>query len=348
MTEQRGDYEFSSEVGQQKSGVRRERRAENEASVLRRLVEMMLEFQTEQVRQVDRERFWKNIRWFAVAAGFALMALANILSISKLTGMGNLPLPKDGEYVSMVRIEGMIAPGKPAASGKIVAALEEAFEDEQAKGVLLLINSPGGTPVQSAIIHHEINRFKKKYPEKKVIAVAEDMLASGAYYVASAADEIYANENSIVGSIGVKIETYGAVDLARKLGVERRIFAAGEHKVRLDMLEPLRPEDKRKFEHTLSRLHQNFIDAVKQGRGEKLTAADDTLFTGDFWTAPEAREMGLIDGINTPDGTLEEAFGVTDVRDYTPAPGLFTSLMKSTLDAFGWAEAGIPRPYYQF
>lgn len=325
-----------------------ERRAENEASVLRRLVEMMLEFQNAQVQQADRERFWKNVRWFAVAAGFALLAMANILSISKLTGLGNLPVPMDGDYASMVRIEGMIAPNKPASSTKIVAALNDAFDDEKAKGVLLVINSPGGTPVQSAIIHHEILRLKKKHPGKKVVAVAEDMLASGAYYVASAADEIYANENSIVGSIGVKIETYGAVDLARKLGVERRIFAAGEHKVRLDMLEPVKPEDKKKFEVTLAKLHDNFIQAVKQGRGDRLKAQDDQLFTGDFWTAPEAKELGLIDGIDTPDGTLERSFDVTEVRNYSPAPGLLSSLMQSALSAMGLSTEGGIQPYYRF
>ncbi len=324
-----------------------ERRAENEASVLRRLVELMLESQNEQARRASKENFWKNIRWFAVAGGFVLLAIVNLISISKISGMGKIPVPIDGDYAAEVRIDGMIAPNKPASAKNVVPILEDAFNDEDAKGVLLVINSPGGTPVQAAIINHAIARLKKEHPKKKVVAVAEDLMASGAYYIASAADDIYANENSIVGSIGVKIETYGAVDLAKKLGVERRIFAAGEHKVRLDMLEPVKPEDKAKFEDTLAKLHTNFINTVKAGRGDRLKIDDPDLFTGDFWTAAEAEEKGLIDGIETPEGALKKAFGVTKTRDYSPQPSFISRLMHSALSGLGLtADLNTPMPYY--
>lgn len=316
-----------------------ERRAEDETSVLRRMVELMLKFQHSQLNKDARELFWKNVRGFSIAGAFLLFALANVLTFSKLSGMGSLPVPIEGPYAAMVRIDGMIAPNKPAASNKLVGALEQAFEDEKARGVLLIINSPGGTPVQSAIIAREIRRFRDKHPDKPVVAVAEDMMASGAYYIASAADRIYANENSIVGSIGVKIETYGAVDLARKLGVERRIFAAGEHKVRLDMLKPVSDEDKAKFERTLAQLHRNFIEAVKAGRGDRLKASDDVLFNGDFWTGTEALELGLVDGIATPDMALAEAFdGATRVRDYTPTRGLLSQLTQASASLAQWFE----------
>lgn len=308
-----------------------ERRAENEASVLRRLVELNLEFQNNQLKQASREAFWKNLRWFAVAIGFVLLAAVNFISISKLSGLGKVPLPVEGEYVSQVRIEGMIAPNKPASAAKLVPILEDAFDDADAKGVLLVINSPGGTPTQAALIYHAIQRLKKSHPNKPVVAVAEDLMASGAYYVAAAADRIYANENSIVGSIGVKLESYGAVGLAEKLGIERRIFAAGEHKVRMDMLEPVTDEDRAKFTHTLKLLHRNFIDAVKAGRGKRLADRAD-MFSGDFWTASEAKERGLIDGIETPSAVLRKEFHVSEVRDYSPVPGVLTRLMQSAMD----------------
>lgn len=328
----------------QKSWPNEERRAENEASVLRRLVELMLEHQNAVMRQHTRENFWKNVRWFAVAGGFVLLAIVNMISLNKLTGIGKLPMPVDGAYAAQVRIDGMIAPGKPADAKHIVPLLEDAFDDKEAKGVLLRINSPGGTPVQAAIINRAITRLKKAHPDKKVIALAEDLMASGAYYIAVAADEIYANENSVVGSIGVKLETYGAVDLAKKLGIERRIFAAGEHKVRLDMFKPVRPEDKQKFENMLHQLHENFITAVKTGRSEKLVD-DPDIFTGDFWTAKKAQALGLIDGIATPHQVLSEKFGVQKTRDYSPQPGLLTRLTQATLSGLGWstnAESQLP------
>lgn len=327
-----------------------ERRAENEASVLRRLVELMLESQNEQARRDSRERFWKNIRWFAVAGSFALLAIINLVTMNKITGIGKIPVPMEGDYAAEVRIDGMIAPGKPASAKKLIPILEDAFEDEDAKGVLLVVNSPGGTPVQASIINHAITRLKKAHPNKKVVAVAEDLMASGAYYIAVAADEIYANENSIVGSIGVKIEGYGLTDLAQKLGVERRIFAAGEHKVRLDMFEPVKPEDKQKFEATLSRLHDNFIATVKEGRGKRLLAGEyKDLFSGDFWTAKEAVAKGLIDGIATPSGVLKKVFDVTQTRDYSPQPSLVDRLIHATLDTLGLETAvNTPLPSYTF
>ncbi|RME48612.1 MAG: S49 family peptidase [Chloroflexi bacterium] len=323
-----------------------ERRAENEASVLRRMVESMISFQNMQLRQQARETFWKNVRWIAVALGFAFMATVNLIGLKKISGVGEIATPTDGSYVSQVTIRGMIAPDKTASAKHLVELIKKAFEDQDSKGVVLRINSPGGTPVQASIVYHEILRQKEKHPDKKVIAIGDDLMASGAYYIAAAADEIYANENSIVGSIGVKMETYGAVDLARKLGIERRIITAGEHKVRMDPLMPLRPEDRQKMTSTLKKLHANFIAAVRKGRGKRLKGDDKELFSGDFWTAEDALKLGLIDGIDTPDGVLQKVFGVTEVREYAPQPGLLKRLISAALSTAGIeTTGGVMLPY---
>jgi len=309
-----------------------ERRRENETSVLRRMVGMMLRYQEARLKEEQRSRFWQNVRWMSMAGAIVVMTIVNITGFSKLTGMWSLPMPIDGDYASLVRLEGVIASSKRMSAKNLVPALQKAFEDENSKGVLLQINSPGGSPVQSAIVYQEIRRLRKKHPDKKLIVVAEDLMASGGYYIAAAADEIYANENSIVGSIGVKMEGYGVEDLAKRLGVERRIFTAGAHKVRLDPLKPLTDSDREKFRETLDQLHNNFIAAVKKGRGDRLKGEPGELFSGDFWTAGEALKLGLIDGVSTPDEVLEKAFGVEQVRDYSPHPGFVDQLTGALME----------------
>lgn len=309
-----------------------DRRKENEASVLRRMVGMMLRYQEARLKEEQRSRFWQNVRWIGMAVAIVFMAVVNIAGFSKLTGAWTLPVPIDGEYASLVRLEGVIDASKRMSSKTLVPALRDAFEDEKSKGVLLEINSPGGSPVQSAIIFKEIQRLRAKYPDKKLVVVAEDLMASGGYYIAASADEIYANENSIVGSIGVKIEGYGVSDLAHRLGIERRIFTAGTHKVRMDPLQPLNEEDRAKFEHTLKKLHKNFIAAVKDGRGNRLKGDPKVLYSGDFWTAGEALALGLIDGVSTPDEVLKNVFGVEKVRDYSPAPGFIAQITGALIE----------------
>lgn len=306
-------------------GLPVERRKENETTVLRKMVNLMLRHQDSMLKQQRSETFWKNVRWGAVAISFTLLAIVNLLGFAKLSGFGSLAVPTE-DYVAMVKISGMIAPEKPANALAISEALDDAFADEKAKGVMVLINSPGGTPTQADLIYKELRSLQAQYPKKRVIAVAEDLAASGAYYIAAAAKEFYVNENSIVGSIGVKMESYGLVDVARKLGVERRIFTAGEHKVRIDDFMPVTDEDRNKITTVLSGLHSNFISAVKAGRGDRLKGDEKALFSGDFWTGNEAVALGLADGIAAPTEVVEKYFKAKVVRDYTPVTPLFARL----------------------
>lgn len=300
----------------------------NQTDVLRRMVELMLRHQDEMLKQQRRETTWKNIRWMLIAVGLVIFAGVYWAGFTKLASIGTLARP-DGDYVSQVRLEGMIAPGRPASADRLVNALKEAFEDEQAKGVVIRINSPGGTPTQANLLYATIRELRKQHPGKKIVAIGLDTVASGAYYVASAADKIFADENSVIGSIGVRMDGFGLYEAARRLGIERRLFTAGEHKVRVDPFKPLTDEDRARVEHMLKAIHRNFIQAVRAGRGDRLKGTDETLFNGDVWVGQEAVELGLIDGIATPAQVLEQEFGVSEVRDYTPVTPLMDRLRRS-------------------
>lgn len=208
--------------------------------------------------------------------------------------MGKSEDTSDKPYATLVRVQGEIGPSAPASADVLVPLLERAFKDKDAKGVVLLINSPGGTPVQSALIHDRIVQLKRQY-NKKVIAVGEDLMASGAYMVAVAADEIVVNRSTVAGSIGVVSRGFGFTGLMEKLGVERRVATAGTAKNLLDPFSPQTERDEVKQREMLSSIHTHFIDTVKEGRGAKLQAADADLFTGTVWTGERAKELGLVD-----------------------------------------------------
>lgn len=219
-------------------------------------------------------------------------------------------------HTALVDLIGVIAEGQEASADKVVAGLRSAFENENSKGVILRINSPGGSPVQSAYINNEINRLRELHPDKPIYAVVADICASGGIYVAAATDEIYANESSIVGSIGVVSGGFGFVDALEKLGVERRVRTAGEHKALLDPFSPEKPFDKAHLQSLLDELHEEFIAVVKEGRGDRL-ADDPELFTGLFWSGPKALELGLIDGLGSAGYVAREIVGAEDIVSYT-------------------------------
>jgi protease-4 len=220
------------------------------------------------------------------------------------------------KHTALVELQGTIADGETASADNIVSALRSAFEDEKTEGVILRINSPGGTPVQAGYIYDEILRLREKYPDTLLYAVVSDMAASGGYYVASAADEIYASNSSIVGSIGVRMDGFGVVDAMEKLGIESRTLTAGKNKALLD---PFSPVDEYAMEHLqtmIDDIHQQFIDAVKKGRGDRLKEFDD-LFTGLIWTGREAVEFGLVDKIGSASYVAREVIGAEDIVEYT-------------------------------
>ncbi len=220
------------------------------------------------------------------------------------------------EHTALVELQGLIADGENASADNIVSALRSAFEDEKTKGVILRINSPGGTPVQAGYIYDEILRLRASYPDIPLYAVVSDMAASGGYYVASAADEIYVSNSSIVGSIGVRIDNFGVVDAMEKLGIESRTISAGEHKTMLDPFAPIDEKAKVHLQSMVDEIHQQFIDAVRKGRGDRLKEFDG-LFTGLIWTGEKALELGLADNTGSASYVAREIIGAEDIVEFS-------------------------------
>lgn len=258
-------------------------------------------------------RRWKNIRFFV----WLLIAIAFIASITLSSKSNKTNETSHSPYAALIRMNGIIMPGSEFSAKKIMPQLNKAFRDKQARGVVLLINSPGGSPVQASIIHDKIEALKQKY-RKKVIVVAEDSLASGAYLVATAADKIYVNQDTLTGSIGVIMSGFGFKDAMTKLGITRRVFTAGINKDRLDPFRTLKPADVKKIDHLLGDVHQHFINYVLEGRKKKLKGSSSELFSGDFWTGSEAVKLGLADETAPIWVAMKKSFGTTYYKDYTP------------------------------
>ncbi|MCX7277487.1 MAG: S49 family peptidase [Burkholderiales bacterium] len=237
------------------------------------------------------------------------------------------PTPdKTTAHTAVVEIKGEIAAGADASAEFVVAAMRSAFEDEGAQAVVLLINSPGGSPVQAGIINDEIRRLKEKY-KKPVYAVVEETCASAAYYIAVAADDIYVDKASIVGSIGVLMDGFGFTGLMDKLGVERRLMTAGENKGFMDPFSPQTEKQRAFAQSMLDQIHAQFIDAVKTGRGKRLKETPET-FSGLFWTGQQAVEMGLADHLGNLDYVAREVVKAEELVDYTRRDNVAERLAK--------------------
>ncbi|MES9991401.1 MAG: S49 family peptidase [Candidatus Thiodiazotropha sp.] len=234
------------------------------------------------------------------------------------------------EHTALVEVKGLISSETKASADNIVTGLRNAFEDKKTKGVILRMNTPGGSPVQSRYINREITRLREKYPKIPLYAVVADVCASGGYYIAAAADKIYADEGSLVGSIGVLINGFGFVDGMEELGIERRLLTAGDNKGILDPFSPLREGDKQHIQQMLDQLHQQFIDTVKEGRGERLNVdAHPELFSGLFWNGEVAKEMGLIDEFGSSSYVAREIIGAEEIVDFTPKEDVFERLARN-------------------
>jgi len=221
------------------------------------------------------------------------------------------------EHTALIDIYGAIDAGEDANADNIRASLRSAFQSKHAKGVILRINSPGGSPVQARQIYNEIRGLKKEYPETKVYAVIEDIGTSAAYLIACAADEIYADETSLVGSIGAKMEGFGFVDLLQKIGVERRTYVSGKYKDVLDPFAPVDPEAKAFVLAQIKSTHDAFIGNVREGRGKRLKETE-LLFSGLFWSGQQALTLGLIDGFADAQHVAKELIHAKDLIDYSP------------------------------
>lgn len=271
------------------------------------------------LKEKRADRRWRNIRFIA---WFALIAYI-VFGGFKYMSDGNMQTDAtQNPYAALVRIEGMIAPGRDLSAEELLPVLHKAFADKKALGVVIDINSPGGTPVQAAIIHDAILMYKKQY-NKKVIIVGEDLLTSGAYYVAVAGDRIYVNPNTITGSIGVIMKGFGFVDAMKKIGIERRVYIAGDVKDRLDPFLPQTADDETKIKSVINEVHQNFINAVNEGRKGKLNADPVQLFSGDFWIGQTALKMGLVDGLGNLTDVTEKEFHTRHLKEFGGSTNFF-------------------------
>ena len=275
------------------------------------------------LQEQRRARRWGIAFKFSLLAYLVVVLLISVPFDWPLAGAG-------GQHTALVELRGVIAAESDASADRIVAGLRAAFEDEDTAGVILRINSPGGSPVQAGYISDEIGRLRSEYPDTRVYAVITDMAASGGYYVAAAADEIYANEASVVGSIGVLMNGFGFVETLNKLGVERRLLTAGEHKGFLDPFSPTRPEEVSHIESLLADIHDQFIAVVKRGRGDRL-AADEQLFSGLVWTGTQSLDLGLVDALGSSSYVAREVIGAQEIVDFTPR----RSYLEALAERFG-------------
>ena len=273
-----------------------------------------------------RERRWKvffRLAWIGLAVAVAWSAISSQRGHSAPAG----------PHTALVEVRGEIAADTEASAEHLIVGLKNAFEDPGARGIVLRINSPGGSPVQAGIVNDEIRRLKALH-KKKVYAVVDEICASGAYYIAVAADEIFVDKASLVGSIGVLMDGFGVAGLMEKLGVERRLLTAGENK---GMLDPFSPQNERHRAHAqalIDQVHRQFIQVVRDGRGERLKETKDT-FSGLFWNGEEAVRLGLADHLGTLDHVAREVIQAEEVIDYTPKESVAEKLARRFGTAVG-------------
>ncbi|MEM1243803.1 MAG: S49 family peptidase [Pseudomonadota bacterium] len=270
----------------------------------------------ETVKEQRRRRRWSIFFKLLYLLIFALFIFVLIPSKGLRSGYRFKP------HTALIEVNGVISPNSIANADDIVAGLTKAFKDPYTKGVILRIDSPGGAPVQSAYVYNAIMRLRKKHPSVKVYAVCTDICASGAYYIAAAANDIYANPSSIVGSIGVLMNGFGFVGTLEKLGIQRRLIISGDEKGFLDPFSPLKPKDLAYAQKMLNIVHQNFINAVKQGRGQRLKITPE-IFSGLAWTGVQAKQLGLIDGFASPGDVARNIIKAKHIVDYTKKPNIF-------------------------
>ncbi len=225
-------------------------------------------------------------------------------------------------HVALIDIDGVISASSKANADDIVAGLRAAFKEKKAKAIILRLNTPGGSAVQAGYVYDEIKRLRNLHPDKKVYAVIMDMCASGGYYIAAATDDIYADKASLVGSIGVIINGFGFVDGMKKLGIERRMLTAGEHKGLFDPFSPIKEGEEKYLQAMLDGIHKQFINAVKTGRGSRLKD-DPKVFSGLVWNGDESVALGLVDGLGSSSYVARDIIGIDAIVDYTVKPNYF-------------------------
>ena len=294
----------------------------------RELVTKLAQMNLKEQRAKRRWTIFFRLLWI----GLAFLVFAAIMG---WIGHGANSSESMGRHTALVTLEGEIADNGKASAENINAALNAAFKDADSVAVILSINSPGGSPVQSARIYNEIKRLRKDYQDKPLYVVVDEMCASGGYFVAAAADKIYVDGASLVGSIGVIYHGFGADKAMEKLGIENRTVTAGENKAFMDPMAPMKPEHKAHLEAMLGEVHQQFIKAVKDGRGDRLKTATPGLFTGLIWSGNKAIENGLVDGLGTVEGVARDVVKAEDIVDYTIEEKTFDKFARRMGASFG-------------
>ena len=275
---------------------------------------------TESLKEQRRARRWSV---FFKALGFAYVAIA--LLLASRNGAFNFSFSTPENHTAIVDVKGVIASDNDASAKRIVAGVKAAFENANTAGVILRINSPGGSPVQSGRIYDEVRRLREEHEDIPLYAVIEDIGASGGYYIAASADKIFADKGSLVGSIGVRSGGFGFVDSIDKLGIERRLITSGNNKAFLDPFSPVKPDEVAHMEGVLANVHEQFKAAVREGRGDVLSD-DDEIFSGLIWTGEQAVENGLVDGIGSEMTIARDLFAAEKLVNFTPRDGLLDQL----------------------
>ena len=276
--------------------------------------ELVAKLATAALKEQRRARLWGI---FFKLLTFAYVTLFLVMAID----WKDSDIAGGKKYTAMVEVNGIIAPGTDASAEKITSALQAAFKDKSTQGVVVRINSPGGSPVQAQTIYDEMKRLRQKYPQIPLYAVVEDVCASGGYFVAVGADRIYVSRASIVGSIGVLMNGFGFTGLMEKLGVERRLITAGENKGMLDPFSPLEEKDKEHVKKLMGDIHEQFIGVVREGRGKRLKDSPE-IFSGLIWTGGRSIDLGLADGFGSLEYVAREVIKAEDIRDFTITEGI--------------------------
>jgi protease-4 len=263
---------------------------------------------------IEEQRRSRRWRIFFRLSGLSTILLVLLMSVF-WGGMGGSS-SGGGRHTALVEIKGVIGSEGDASADAITESLRAAFDDPQTAGVLIRINSPGGSPVQSGIVYHEIRRLRAKHPATPVHVVVEEICASGGYYVAAAADKIFVDRASLIGSIGVLMDNFGFVEALRKLGIERRVMTAGENKAFLDAFSPMDERQRAHAQKLLDEIHAQFIEAVRAGRGNRIVDSPE-IFSGLIWSGARSIELGLADGLGSVNQVAREVIGAERVVDFS-------------------------------
>lgn len=266
-----------------------------------------------------KSRFWSN---FFKALMFIYLFTILFIALGWI-GDGK----KIGAHTALIEVSGVIEAGGEVNADAVNTSLRDAFKDKNTKGIILRINSPGGSPVQAGIINDEIKRLRKLHPKVPVYAVVEDICASGGYYIAAAADKIYVNQASIVGSIGVLMDGYGFTETMKKLGVERRLMTAGENKAMLDPFSPINPKHQQYAQTMLNEIHEQFKTVVREGRGTRLKETPE-IFSGLFWSGEQSIKLGLADAYGSADFVAREVIKEEEIVDFSYQEDLVSRIAK--------------------